>query len=104
MQHISLCSAILCQHRRHQRADHGGAPAFLLMAMVPSAAKLLRKLDYHVDCCWPVQYQFAGSRLNRWPVGLMDKASAPGAGDSRFESWAGHSLLCNQKPCIKFNT
>ena len=27
----------------------------------------------------------------------MDKASAPGAGDSRFKSWAGHShelLLC----------
>ena len=25
----------------------------------------------------------------RRPVGLMDKASASGAGDSRFESWAG---------------
>ena len=25
-----------------------------------------------------------------WPVGLMDEASASGAGDSRFESWAGH--------------
>ena len=25
-----------------------------------------------------------------WPVGLMDKASASGAGDSKFESWAGH--------------
>ena len=25
------------------------------------------------------------------PVGLMDKASASGAGDSRFESWAGHA-------------
>ena len=24
------------------------------------------------------------------PVGLMDKASASRAGDSRFESWAGH--------------
>ena len=23
-----------------------------------------------------------------WPVGLMDKALASGAGDSRFESWA----------------
>ena len=23
-----------------------------------------------------------------WSVGLMDKASASGAGDSRFESWA----------------
>ena len=28
----------------------------------------------------------------RWPVGLMDKASASGAGDSRFESWAGHAF------------
>ena len=25
----------------------------------------------------------------QWPVGLMVKASAPAAGDSRFESWAG---------------
>ena len=31
-----------------------------------------------------------------WPVGLMDKASASGAGDSRFESWAGH--LSGQDP------
>jgi hypothetical protein len=30
--------------------------------------------------------------LRRWPVGLMDKASASGAGDSRFESWAGHVM------------
>ena len=29
-------------------------------------------------------------RTLNWPVGLMDKASASGAGDSRFESWAGH--------------
>ena len=27
-----------------------------------------------------------------WPVGLMDKVSASGAGDSGFESWAGHLL------------
>ena len=32
----------------------------------------------------------------KWPVGLMDKASAPGAGDSRFESWAGHFWPCFQ--------
>ena len=31
-----------------------------------------------------------GWAYHNWPVGLMDKASAPGAGDSRFESWAGH--------------
>ena len=34
------------------------------------------------------QYQ----QRTTWPVGLMDKASASGAGDSRFESWAGQSL------------
>ena len=28
----------------------------------------------------------------QWPVGLMDKASASGAGDSRFESWAGQAI------------
>ena len=28
--------------------------------------------------------------ISAWPVGLMDKASASGAGDSKFESWAGH--------------
>ena len=33
--------------------------------------------------------------INTWPVGLMDEASASGAGDSRFESWAGH-------PCPAF--
>ena len=27
-----------------------------------------------------------------WPAGLMDKASAPGAGNSRFESWADQKL------------
>ena len=32
-----------------------------------------------------------------WPVGLMDKASASGAGDSRFESWAGHFFLLKYK-------
>ena len=31
------------------------------------------------------------------PVGLMDKASASGAGDSRFESWAGHTF-CGRWP------
>ncbi len=33
------------------------------------------------------------SKVYHWPVGLMDKASASGAGDSRFESWAGHFML-----------
>ena len=37
-------------------------------------------------------------RFIRRPVGLMDKASASGAGDSRFESWAGH-CLCVDTTC-----
>ena len=28
----------------------------------------------------------------QWPVGLMDKASAPGARDSRFKSLAGQAI------------
>ena len=30
--------------------------------------------------------------ISCWPVGLMDKASASGAGDSRLESWAGQVM------------
>ena len=39
------------------------------------------------------QAQVALCTRGNWPVGLMDKASASGAGDSRFESWAGHFLF-----------
>ena len=34
---------------------------------------------------------FLPSHFIRRSVGPMDKASAPGAGDSRFESWADHA-------------
>ena len=41
------------------------------------------------------------------PVGLMDRASASGAGDSRFESWAGQHqlpfLFCRASPTDKAN-
>ena len=30
-------------------------------------------------------------QATHWPVGPMDKASASGRGDSRFESWAGQT-------------
>ena len=40
-----------------------------------------------VPCCFYCHERDAG------PVGLMDKASASGAGDSRFESWAGQMFL-----------
>ena len=36
---------------------------------------------------------------HHWPVGLMDKALAPGAGDSRFESWADHWASALQGAC-----
>ena len=32
-----------------------------------------------------------------WPVGLMDKAPASGAGDSRLESCAGHEICCSRR-------
>ena len=35
----------------------------------------------------------------KWPVGLMDKASASGAGDSRFESWAGQNHYLPLEVC-----
>ena len=44
----------------------------------------------HAGCDLGVGWRFVGS----WPVGLMDKASASGAGDSRLESWAGHGRCC----------
>ena len=42
-------------------------------------------------------------RFCRWPVGLMDKASAPGAGDSRFESWAGQLVLHCFLLCLRWS-
>ena len=45
------------------------------------------------------------SKSNR-PVGLMDKASASGAGDSRLESWAGHfggTCLARPEVAVSFS-
>ena len=39
-------------------------------------------------------------KLVYWPVGLMDKVSASGAGDSRYESWAGQ-LICGVASSIR---
>ena len=36
------------------------------------------------------------------PVGLMDQASASGAGDSRFESWEGHCAQLQSLSCTFF--
>ena len=41
---------------------------------------------------WYLVLGFKDVLTCKWPVGLMDKASASGAGDSRFESWAGHLI------------
>ena len=40
-------------------------------------------------CCFPMAH---APNWDTRSVGLMDKASASGAGDSRFESWADHWL------------
>ena len=44
-------------------------------------------------CWWGVwdEKSLQSSFISR-SVGLMDKVSAPGAGDSRFESWAGQNF------------
>ena len=43
-----------------------------------------------------------GKLVNIWPRGPMDKASAYGAGDCRFESCRGHLLTCVKLsfPCV----
>ena len=42
--------------------------------------------------------------LNQWPRGPMDKASAYGAGDCRFESHRGHALSLNAVASFRFST
>ena len=42
------------------------------------------------------------------PVGLMDKVSASGAGESRFESWAGQAIVAGRahsgsQHCCRFD-
>ena len=41
----------------------------------------------------------SGPTLQCWPVGLMDKMSARGAGNLRFESWAGHLMRLSNMAC-----
>ena len=52
----------------------------------------------------PFAYQVAALLECIRPLGLMDKASAPGAGDSRFESWAGHLFACASCSLIIFRS
>ena len=74
---------------RDFRASTACTPAVLQQSFTPSTDSARQAL-----LCGPR----AASRLSipgAWQhhqgsVGLMDKASASGAGDSRFESWAGH--------------
>ena len=51
-------------------------------------------MNMHVSlACWPQCSDVEVVRhaaIISWPAGLMDKASASGAGDSRLKSWAGH--------------
>ena len=79
----SACSCVLLC-RRNVFGPHTGIDLCL-------------NLSTHINPC--LLRSWAGMTLNanaQWPAGLMDKASAPGAGDSRFESWAGqkHAYLC----------
>ena len=49
----------------------------------------LASQEVHLPAAVLLQRAICKLSKTRWPVGLMDKASASGAGDSRFESWAG---------------
>ena len=44
-------------------------------------------------------YCRADAKLSNWPRGPMDKASAYGAGDCRFESCRGHYILPHRHNC-----
>ena len=99
--------ALLCSLRRQTRVccSANGSRRWTASVVMPAAK---RKAAPSKSLLWPVlapralphaSYVLAaGPKLQHrsvtsaWPVGLMDKASASGAGDSRLESWAGQAL------------
>ena len=95
-----------CGRLSHRRENGGGSQSCATQyngacpppSLLAAAPGQLEAWHYEVDfvgCANPQNIMCR--RLIRWPVGLMDKASASGAGDSRFESWAGHFFLFRHK-------
>ena len=98
----------MCSLRRQTRVccSANGSRRWTASVVMPAAR---RKAAPSKSLLWPVlapralphaSYVLAaGPKLQHrsvtsaWPVGLMDKASASGAGDSRFESWAGQIMV-----------
>ena len=92
-----VCSCVCAHVPAHELAR--ASPDVLQQECGPAASAAGRcdRLSSAVSRCGPCGSELAPPPCI-WPVGLMDKASASGAGDSRFESWAGQ--LC---PSERFN-
>ena len=67
-----------------------GGNSFTLSIHESANLKTLRHPSCCRHCATRVDHFLSRGTGPKWPVGLMDKASASGAGDSRFESWADH--------------
>ena len=76
-----------------------GGNSFTLSIHESANLKTLRHPSCCRHCATRVDYCLSRGTGPKWPVGLMDKASASGAGDSRFESWAGHSFWWSSCVC-----
>ena len=96
----------ICEVSRHGQSDQGPRDVVEAMQVHPEVAHVrgvwtrAPSLDAYptADVCvrnlrpdqFPPNVHMGPLCSSHRPVGLMDKASASGAGDSRFESWAGH--------------
>ena len=78
---MMLCSALvqLLRTLGSHPSDPGSSPGDEVLSIILCSFGVV----IHIAL-----YRFSAS-ICTWPLGLMDKVSASGAGDSRFESWAG---------------
>ena len=88
-----------CGDRTHDKLSSYYLYLSTAKGFEPSRAEpngfLVHHLSHSVTLSWnacPPRWTPRSLFRPAWPVGLMDKASASGAGDSRFESWTGHLL------------
>ena len=81
--HGALMSLLIMQHEKARDALGNGVRASEASAYVAAIGTRRCK-------CPLAKYRVLAHRSNTWPRGPMDKASAYGAGDCRFESCRGH--------------
>ena len=100
-----------CGRLSHRRENGGGSQSCATQYNGACPPSLLAATPGQLEA-WHYEADFVGCanlenimcrRLIRWPVGLMDKASAPGAGYSRFESWAGQLVLHWFLLCLRWS-